>query len=233
MSQIEKNPKNIEPMNSGHRERLRQRYMSAGVDALQDYERLELLLMYAIPRRDVKPVAKKLLSEFKTLSGVMDAPLHKLEKVEGMGRNSAVLCKLLKDLCSQYLGEQMCEADVLSSPERVVKYAKAKLGAVEVEAILVIYVNIKNMVICWEEFRGTVDQASVYPRNLMQSALRHNASGLILVHNHPSGICTPSLADETLTMQVQEAGKTMGIKVVDHLIVSRSTHYSFKAEGKL
>lgn len=220
-------------MNEGHRERLRNRYLNAGIDSFQDYERLELLLMYAIPRRDVKPVAKKLLAEYKTLSGVMDAPLEQLEKVSGLGRNSAILCKLLKDLCTQYLKENMCETDVLTNPNRVINYSRAKLGCMEVEAMLVIYLNVKNMVISSEIFHGTVDQASVYPRNLMQTALRHNASGIILVHNHPSGICRPSPADELLTLNIQEAGKMMGIKVIDHIIVSRSSYYSFVAEGKL
>lgn len=230
---MNQNENKMEITNEGHRDRLRNRYLNAGIDSFQDYERLELLLMYAIPRRDVKPIAKKLLARYKTLSAVIDAPLEQLEKITGMGRNSALLCKLLKDLCTQYLKENMCEADVLANPTRVINYSRAKLGSMDVEAMLVIYLNVKNMVISSEVFHGTVDQTSVYPRNLMQTALRHNASGIILVHNHPSGICQPSPEDELLTMNIQEAGKTMGVKIIDHIIVSRSSHYSFVAEGKL
>ncbi len=217
----------------GHRYRLRSRYINSGIYALLDYERLEMMLMYAIPRRDVKPIAKKLLAEFKSLSGIVDAPIAEVIKVSGMGEHSAIMFKMIKDCCEIYLSEHMEQVDLLSNPDRVTDYARLRIGSLEVEAMLIIYLNIKNMVISTDISYGTVDQALVYPRNLMKSALKHNATGLIMVHNHPSGFCHPSKADEAMTRTIQEAGRTMGVSLIDHVIVSKSTYYSFAASGKL
>ena len=170
---------------------------------------------------------------FGNICGIIDAPIEELCKVPGLAENSAILCKLIKAMTVHYLGEEMKCCDVLLHPERVADFARAKIGALAAEAVLVIYLNVKNMVISTEINHGTVDQAVVYPRMLMQSALRCNAVGLILVHNHPSGDCQPSAADEKLTDAVNEAARTMNIKLIDHLIVSRSAYYSFAQSRKL
>ncbi len=218
----------------GHRDRLRGKFLKAGLEGLHDYERLELLLTYAISRRDVKPIAKSLLAKFKTLSGVMDAGVEELCQVEGVAESSAALIKLVKGLCGEYLSEKMERKDVLSSPESVRNFLKMRLSGLKDEAFVAIYLNTKNHVIATELMNeGTVDHAVVYPRNLVKRALERNASGLILVHNHPSGVSKPSRDDIELTGAVKEAAGTLGIKVLDHIVVAKDGCFSFVDNGML
>jgi len=211
-----------------HRKRLRERFQKAGSDGMHDYELLELLLTYAIPRRDVKPVAKELIGQFGSLSKVMDASQQELESVSGLGSTSATLVRLVKDLCGAYLAERMSGRDVLSSPEAVVDFARMKMAGLAHEAFMVVYLNVKNEVIDHEfVHEGTVDRAIIYPRRVMESALRHHAASLILVHNHPSGDPSPSPEDKRLTRSIAEAARTVEIRVVDHIIVGRGRHFSF------
>ena len=218
----------------GHRDRLRGKYLQAGLDGLLDYERLELLLTYAISRRDVKPIAKSLLARFKTLSGVMDAGVEEFCQVEGVAENSAVLLTLVKDLCGEYLSEKMERKDVLSSPEAVRNFLKMRLSGLKEEAFVAIFLNTKNHVIRTEVVNeGTVDHAVVYPRTLIKRALETHASGLILVHNHPSGVSKPSKDDMELTNAVKEAASALDIKVLDHIVVAKDGCFSFVENGLL
>ncbi|HSO74815.1 MAG TPA: DNA repair protein RadC, partial [Blastocatellia bacterium] len=181
------------PDHQEHRKRLRDRFQRGGAEGLQDYELLELLLTYAIPRVDVKPPAKRLLKRFKSLSGVLDASQSELEAVHGLGSASGVLIRLVKKLLSAYLEEQIHRRDVLSSPEAVRDFARGKLAGLPHEAFMVIFLDVKNHVIDHEVLHeGTVDRAVVYPRRIIESALAHHAAGLILSHNHPSGDPAPS-----------------------------------------
>src|SRR5436853_6046534 len=216
-----------------HRKRLRERFIRAGPDGLQDYELLELLLTYAIPRVDVKPVAKSLLKRHGGLAGVLDAPQNELESEPGLGTESAVLIRLINEMCSAYLKEGASQRDVLSSPEAVVNFARAQIAGLPHEAFMLIFLNTKNEMIDSEIVQeGTVDRATVYPRRVIEAALSRHASSLILVHNHPSGHPDPSAEDKVLTRTILEAARTMDIRVLDHIIVGRRGHFSF-AENRL
>lgn len=212
----------------GHRERLRQRFQRAGAEALHDYELLELLLSYALPRKDVKPLAKGLIARFGSLSGVLDASQKEIEDISGLGPVSATLIRLVRELCAEYMAERMKQGDVLSSPRAVIDFARAKLSGLSHEAFMIIYVNVKNEVIDHEiVHEGTVDHAVVYPRRIIEAALAHHAAGLILVHNHPSGHPEPSEDDRRLTRTLVEVARPMDIRVLDHIIVGRDRHFSF------
>lgn len=218
---------------SGHRQRLKDKFRRTTGEGLHDYELLELLLTYALPRRDVKPLAKELIARFGGLAGALDASPEELEKVKGLGMSPAVLIKLAKHLSEQYLASEMRSRDVLSSPKSVLDFARAKMAGLPNEAFLCIYLNTKNEVLKDKIIsRGTVDKAAVYPRRIIEEALHLHAAGLILVHNHPSGHCQPSPEDRQLTDSIVSVARTLDIRVLDHLIVGRLGYYSF-AENKI
>lgn len=214
--------------NKGHRGRLRLKYLNVGTSGLHDYEIMELLLTYAIPLKDVKPIAKNLLTRFKDINGLLDATREELCEVEGISLISAALISLVRDICSEYLAGKMRDKDALSSPEAVRDFARMKMAGLKEEAFMVIYLDTKNHVIEHELINeGTVDQAVVYPRNIIKNALVNNATGLIIIHNHPSGLCEPSKEDVKLTYAIRDAAKTVNIRTVDHIIVGKSGYYSF------
>lgn len=212
----------------GHRERLRKRFKKSGVPGFHDYELIELLLTYAIPRRDVKPIAKNLIKKFGGLSGVLDASNKELEEVPGMGETSALLIRLVKELCSAYLGERMKGRDVLSSPQAVFDFVRMKLSGLTNEAFMVIYLNTKNEVIDYEIIQeGTIDRAVIFPRKIIEGAFSHHASGIILIHNHPSGHKEPSQEDKLLTKNIIEAARSIDLRVLDHIVVGKDGCFSF------
>jgi DNA repair protein RadC len=222
------------PHYTDHRQRLRERFQKAGSDGLQYYELLELLLTYAISRKDVKPLAKDLIRRFGGLSGVLDADPGELKEVFGMGPASATLIGLTKELLGVYLGEKMAHRDLLASPRAAADFARVKLAGLPHEAFMVLYLNVKNEIIEHEiVHEGTVDRAVIYPRRIIESALAHHAAGLILVHNHPSGHPEPSDEDRRLTHRVAEAAHTMDIRVLDHVVVGREGYVSFAEDGLL
>jgi len=216
------------PYYLGHRERLRKRFRKAGVEGLHDYELLELLLTYALPRKEVKPMAKDLMKRFGSLSGVLDASLKELEEMPGLGPTSAILIRLVKDLFGEYLAEGIKKKDLLTSPQAAVNFSRVKLAGFPYEVFMVIYLNTKNEVIDYETIHeGTVDRAVIYPRRIIESALAHHAAGLLLVHNHPSGHIEPSEDDKQITRTIIEAARTMDIRVLDHIIVTKNGYFSF------
>jgi len=217
-----------------HRKRLRERFQKAGAEGLQDYELLELLLTYAVPRRDVKPIAKSLINRFGGLSGVLDANQKELEEVAGLGSVSATLLRLVKELCIAYLAERMKQRDVLSSPRLVVDFARLKLSGLPHEAFMAVYLNVRNEVIDYEILiEGTVDSVVIYPRRIIESALSNHATALILVHNHPSGHPEPSEEDKHITRAISQAARTLDIRVLDHIIVGKDGYFSFMEGGLL
>lgn len=223
----------MKPLNDGHRERLRNRYLQAD-GHFPDYDMLELLLTYAVQRRDVKPIARELVRQFKDLAGVLDADMEKLCQVDGIGEKSALLIRLLRDLCSRYLESKVQGTEVLSSSAELKDYARMKLAGYAEEVMMLVCLDVKNHVISTEIIaRGTVDAAVVYPRNVAAAALNCSASGVIIIHNHPSGVTEPSRADRQFTRQVQDALRTLDIRLLDHLIVSRTSSYSFLDHGIL
>ena len=218
----------------GHKKRLRERFLSAGPEALADYELLELLLSLAIGRKDVKPLAKVLLKKFGSFAGVLDADIRQLLQIDGMGQSSAAAIKLVKESSVKYLRQQSINRSIISSPEALINYCKAAMTGLRDEEFRVIFLNSKNEIIDDEVLcRGTVDQTAVYPRKILERALHHNAASVIFVHNHPSGHPAPSNADKDLTRILKEAVGAVQIKVHDHMIIGREDHFSFAEAGLL
>ncbi len=216
----------------GHRQRLRDKFLKAGLTGLHDYEAVELLLTYAIPRMDVKPLAKRLVKKFKGLRGILDASMEELTNTPGMGAHSAGLIRLAKEMGRAYLEEQVIGSDVMSSPKEVVDFLTVKLAGERVEKFLALFLSSKNEVLAIETINeGTINQTAVYPRKVIEHALRHNARSIIFVHNHPSGDSTPSKTDIKLTKELEEAAGTVDILVHDHIIIGRNGHHSLRDSG--
>lgn len=221
------------PHYHGHRARLRQRYLQGGAGALQDYELLELLLTYAIPRADVKPLAKDLLKHFGSFPGVLDASPATLMEVGGLTETAATLLPLVKACAAHYLKEGVLKRPRLSSLSALVDYCRTSMGGLADEQFRVIFLNSQNEIMAEEIVQeGTVNQTVVYPRKVLELALKHKATGLILVHNHPSGNLTPSAADLELTRSLVKASHALNLTVHDHLIISRHGYCSL-AEKKM
>ena len=218
----------------GHRRRLRERFKKTGLEGFHDYEFIELLLTYAIPQRDVKLLAKELLQHFGGIKGVFDASVDALLSVKGIGERSAILIKLLKDGAALYLKTRIENKEVLSSPQDVFNFCRYALSGERNEKFTVIYLTTKNEVIEVETLdEGTINRTAVYPRKVIEGAIRHNASALIFVHNHPSGDPTPSITDRRLTEDLEKAASTVDITVHDHIIIGKNSHFSGRENGWL
>lgn len=220
------------PHHTGHRARLRARFLKSGPDALADYELLELLLFQAIPRRDVKPLAKTLLQAFGSLPGVMNASIPDLVKIEGISENTAVALKTVTALAHRTLKREIAEKPVLNSWPKLLDYCRATMAHEIREHFRIIFLNKKNELLADEiQQSGTVDHTPAYPREIMKRALELGATALILVHNHPSGDPKPSQADIDMTREIVQAAKTFNIIIHDHIIVARKGHTSLRTEG--
>jgi len=223
-----KNKVILHPHYLGHRDRLRKRFLNSKGNGLQDYELMELLLTFSIPRKDTKPIAKRLLAKFRNISGILDADLRQLKEINGIGETTIVLIKVVKYLLEFYLKEELLSKEKISSPEAVVKYYQFSMGGLKDEQFRAVYLNSKNQLIAEEVIQeGTVDHAVVYPRKVLEHALLYKASGIIIVHNHPSGSLEPSKSDIELTKRLRRAAKEMDIKIHDHLIITKKGYYSF------
>jgi len=226
--------KSEKPHYHGHRARLRQRFLTGGPGALQDYELLELLLTFAIPYSDVKPLAKRVIEHFGSFNHVFDAPAEALMEFTGLREYSTVLIKLVK-ACSEYtLKAEAIKRQQLKSLDTLVDYCRASMGGLPDEQFRVIFLNSQNEVIAEEIVQeGTVNQTVVYPRKVLELALKHKATGLILVHNHPSGNLTPSTADQDLTRSLIKASRALNLTVLDHLIIGRQGYFSLAEQNML
>ena len=221
-------------MNQGHRERLRSRYLLSGGEGLPDYDLLELLLTYAVQRRDVKPIARALLEKFHDLSGVLNAGMDDLCQVPGIGQNSALLIQLFRRLCTRYLEDRAVRQDVIKSPDDLKNYARMRLASSCDEVLLLICLDVKNHILDSRVIgTGTIDTIVVNPRLIVEEALRTRAAALILVHNHPSGETEPSQADVNFTRRIDRTLRQLDIRLLDHLIVSRCNTFSFSEHGLL
>ena len=219
---------------SGHRTRLRQRFLAAGAEALADYELLELLLFLAKPRGDVKPLAKRLIARFGSFAEAVSAPAAALREVDGMGEASIAALKTAQAAASRLLGQPLRDRPLLSSWTQLLDYCRVAMAHEPVEEVRVLYLDRKNRLIRDErQGRGTVDHTPLYPREVVKRALELGASALIVVHNHPSGDPSPSQADIAMTRQLAEAAAALGLVLHDHLIVARGGHTSFRAAGLL
>ncbi|MFN3954094.1 MAG: RadC family protein [Pararhodobacter sp.] len=217
-----------------HRKRLRSRLMEGGAAAMPDYELLELLLFRAIPRQDVKPLARRLLETFGDLASIISANPARLAQIEGVGE--AVICELkLAEAMAQRLARaRVLNRPVLSSWDALLDYCHTAMAHRETEHFRVLFLDRKNALIADEEQgRGTVDHVPVYPREVLRRALELNASALILVHNHPSGDPTPSAADIAMTEQIARAAQALQVALHDHLIIGKERESSFRTLGLL
>jgi len=217
---------------NGHRQRLREKLTLAGSDALHDYELLELYLFRSIPRRDVKPLAKELIARFGDLGGVTTAPLEQLTRIKGVSEKTAAELKLIQALSERLAREQVIGRPVISSWSALVGYCRTALQYERTEQFRVLFLDRKNRLIADEVLgRGTIDHAPVYPREVVKRALAHEASALILVHNHPSGDATPSQTDIEMTKTLADVCQPFDIVLHDHLVIARENTASFKTLG--
>ena len=220
------------PHYAGHRERLRDRFREAGAAALSDYELLELVLFAAIPRRDVKPLAKQLIGKFGSFAEVCSAAQDKLS--EFLGESAIVQLKIVEAAALRLSRTRLIGKPALSSWSALLDYCNAAMARSETEEFRVLFLDRKNVLIADEvQSHGTVDHAPVYPREIIKRALALNASALILAHNHPSGDPTPSRADIEMTREIVEAARALRIAVHDHIVIGRGGTASFKALGLL
>lgn len=220
----------------GHRQRLRERFVKNGLQGFADYEVVELLLTLAIPRSDVKQPAKKLIARFGSLRGILDASPEEVQKTDGIGSVTPVALRIVREAANLYLQQSAEQSNPLIDHETLAKFWRAKIGALPNEVFQVGYLDsgyrlLREGIDTLEE--GTIDRATVYPRRVVEAALRRNAAALVFAHNHPNGHVQPSEQDKVLTRALVLAATTVQIKVLDHLIVSPDKVFSFRREGLL
>lgn len=224
--------KKPEPHHMGHRDRLRQRFARSGADALHDYELLELVLFRAIPRRDVKPLAKDLIERFGSFGGVISAPAERLQEVPGISDKVALELKLIQAASIKLVKGKVMDRPAISNWNALLDYCQASMAHHEKEIFRILFLDRKNKIIADEvQQEGTIDHTPVYPREVVKRALELGASAIILVHNHPSGDPTPSKADIQMTRKILDAGQPVGVSVHDHLVIGMGEHVSFKSLG--
>jgi DNA repair protein RadC len=218
-----------QPHYHGHRQRLRERFREAGADALSDYELLEAVLFRALPRRDVKPLAKTLITTFGSFAEVIAAPATRLAEVKGMGDASITELKIVQAAASRLLRGEVKKRPALSSWSAVLDYCRGAQAFADKEQFRVLFLDKRNHLIADEvQQTGTIDHTPVYPREVVKRALELSATAVILVHNHPSGDPTPSRADVEMTQQIIAVATPLGVAVHDHLIVGKDGHASLK-----
>ncbi|MFC1674037.1 DNA repair protein RadC [Pseudomonadota bacterium] len=227
-------PHKTTPHYAGHRSRLRERFLKSRGNDLADYELIELVLFAAMPRRDVKPIAKALLKRFGSFAGVFNADVGELTKVEGIGEVAAVSLLAVRQAAQRLLQDDVMDQPVLSNWQSLMDYVRVAMAHGKTEQFRILFLNRKNALMADElQQEGTVDHTPVYPREVIKRALDLGASALILVHNHPSGDPTPSQADIEMTRELQAAGDSLGIRLHDHIVVSKMGNTSFKTLGLL
>lgn len=227
-------PERLPSYIADHRKRLRTRFMEGGATAMPDYELLELLLFRAIPRQDVKPLARALLDSFGDFNRVVTATPARLMTVKGVGDAVVQELKIVEAAAQRMMRARVMNRPLLSSWDALLDYCHTAMAHRETEQFRILFLDRKNVLIADEEqAKGTVDHVPVYPREVVKRALELNASALILVHNHPSGDPTPSESDISMTHQIKEAAQVLGIALHDHLIIGKSREISFRSAGYL
>jgi DNA repair protein RadC len=222
--------------NTGHRSRLRQRLHKNGFQNFSDYEQVELLLTYCIPRKDVKPIAKELIRKYKNLKGVLNAEKHNLVKLEGIGPNTIDFLHMLRDASILYSSQSTDKGPILNGSSKLEKLYKTRIGGLKHEVFEIglldkSYRLIEDSIDRVEE--GYTDYVNIYPGKIARMALDANAKGVVLVHNHPGGTTEPSVEDIQITKTMQKALKTLDIELVDHLIITENECFSFRREQLL
>lgn len=215
-------------MHEGHRERLKSRFREEGLDSFNQHQVLELLLFYTIPRRNTNDIAHSLINRFGSLSGVLDAGYEHLTKEAGLSPNTATFLSLLPDLCRRYLNDKWGDKPQLNSTSKAGEYVKTLFHGRPYEAFYIICLDAQNQVNhAALVHEGTIDSAQIYPRLIVEAALRHKAASVILAHNHPGGSLQPSSADLDATKKIKSACETIQVSVVDHIIVAGEKYFSF------
>jgi DNA repair protein RadC len=218
----------------GHRGRMREKLLDRGPDALADYELLEMLLFFAMPKGDTKPLAKSLINRFGSFAAVLAAPQKELLDTRGLGTHSVAALKLVQASSLRLAKAEVMEMPVLNKWDRLIDYLTAALAREKIEQFRVLFLDTRNRLIADEaQARGTVNHTPVYPREVVKRALELHATALILVHNHPSGDPTPSREDAAMTQEIKTAAAVLGIVLHDHVIIGNGKHLSFRREGLL
>jgi len=226
--------RNPDPPVAGHSQRLRQRFLTAGLDGFLDYEVIELLLTLATPRKDCKAAAKLALKKFKTLQGVLEADPRELQEVPGIGPTNMLGIKLIKAVSDRFLAKKVIGKSAITNSRDLYAYLNGAIRDKTRECFMAIFLDSKNRVLAMDTlFEGTLTASGVYPREVIRAALQHHAAALIFAHNHPSGEPRPSAEDVAVTRQLVFAGRVMGITVHEHLIIGENRYYSFADQGHL
>jgi DNA repair protein RadC len=227
-------PADARARKAGHRDRMRQRLLDGDPDGFHDYELLEYLLALAIPRQDVKPLAKELLAQFGDLPSLIAAAPGEVMRVKGAGESVAAALAFVGALSVRQLQRKALDRPLLTSFDAVADYLHVKLAHLSTEQFHVLFLDNRNRLLRDELFGdGTVNQAPAYPREIVKRALELSAAALVLAHNHPSGDPTPSRDDIQLTRAIADAAKAVGVQLHDHLIIARTGHTSFRGQGLL
>lgn len=218
----------------GHRGRLRERFLSSGLDGFHDYEVVELLLTLATPRVDCKETAKAALLRFKTLQGVLSASAEELKQVKGIGPRNLLGLKLVKAVAERFLEQKLISRDPINNSQDLFDFLYLTLREKRRESFMAIFLDAKNRVIGSDIlFEGTISSGSVYPREVVRAALNRHAAALIFAHNHPSGNPKPSQSDVLLTRQLIFACRSVGVRVHEHLVIGDGRYYSFADNGHI
>jgi len=227
-------PRPADPANdpSGHRARLRKRLLDGGIDALGDHEIIEFLLIGAVPRRDMKPLARSLIQRFGSLAGVLNADPQSLDRHPGMGEATAAALRIVAVAARRLARQTVHDQPVLGSWQALIDYLTIDMAHLTRERVRVLYLNSRNILIHDQHLRdGSLDEAQIDPREVIHKAMDLGAAAVILVHNHPSGSPEPSRADIQITQRIAEAGRLLNITVHDHVIIGRHGHVSLRAQG--
>ncbi len=220
----------------GHRHRLRDRFLKSGIEGLADYEVVELLLTLAVPRSDVKQPAKELIARFGNLRGILDASLDELRTVNGIGEVAPVALKVIRSAATKYLQESAEDRELLLDSSRLSDFWTMRIGTLPYEVFEVAYLDsgyrlLRDGIEQLEE--GTIDRATIYPRRVLEAAVRRGAAAIVLAHNHPNGNVNPSEQDRVITRAIILAAEAIGVKVIDHMIISSNDSFSFRKQGLL
>ena len=223
----------------GHRERVRKKFLENGFNGLEDYEILELLLFYVIPRKDTKAIAKELIEKFKTLANVLKADTLELKTINGLGDVAITFLKMIGALPARIYKDELKnqklikdDKNKITDKEVLLSFLRNKIGYEDVEKFYVIYLSSSNEVIAFEESSsGTLDRSSIYPREIYKRVIMENAKSIIIAHNHPSGNTCPSKCDIDITNEIAKGLKNFGALLLEHIIITRDSYFSFLEEG--
>jgi DNA repair protein RadC len=219
-------------MHQGHRKRLREKFLKAGLAGFHDYEIVELLLSLGTPRKDCKLPAKEAIKKFKTFRGVLEANTEELQQIDGIGAHSAFGIKLVQAVAREFLKAKILDKPFYKSSQEVFDYLYHSMRGLRKEIFKVIYLNSQNQIIETTDLsEGTINSNSISPREVIEGAIKHNSASLIFVHNHPSGNPEPSPSDKELTRELVYASRIMQLKVLDHIIIGNNKYFSFAGEG--